>query len=391
MAPPSPKTAALLSKMSCCGSSLGDDDAPCCGPRLAPPSSPHERPGYRLCPFVESFIDTPAGPVPVVKTRLEPRDRLGNAAVRLNIGRNDYKVAPGLYAVGSPDPAAPVLVTANYKLSFDALRRHLAATSAWIMVLDTRGINVWCAAGKKTFSTAEVIRRVGLTGLDKVVTHRRLILPQLGAVGVSAHQVKKACGFEVIWGPVRAADIEAFIAAGHKATAAMRAVTFTMAERLVLIPVELSFLPKPLAWAMAAAFLLSGIGPGIFSLGAAIDRGVVMALACLAGIAAGAAAVPALLPWLPGRSFSLKGVITGAGAATLMVTCLPAAEQWPGVLGLTLVILATSSYLAMNFTGSTPFTSPSGVEKEMRRAIPLQAGAVVVAVLAWVAGAFVGG
>jgi len=52
--------------------------------------------------------------------------------------------------------------------------------------------------------------------------------------------------------------------------------------------------------------------------------------------------------------------------------------------------VAISSYLAMNFTGSTPFTSPSGVEKEMRRAIPLQAGAVLIALVAWVSAAFVG-
>jgi hypothetical protein len=44
----------------------------------------------------------------------------------------------------------------------------------------------------------------------------------------------------------------------------------------------------------------------------------------------------------------------------------------------------------MNFTGSTPFTSPSGVEKEMRKAIPLQASALLIAMIAWVGAAFVG-
>jgi hypothetical protein len=44
----------------------------------------------------------------------------------------------------------------------------------------------------------------------------------------------------------------------------------------------------------------------------------------------------------------------------------------------------------MNFTGSTPFTSPSGVEKEMRKALPLQAAALLLAMVAWVASAFVG-
>ena len=63
---------------------------------------------------------------------------------------------------------------------------------------------------------------------------------------------------------------------------------------------------------------------------------------------------------------------------------------WLESLALLLITVAISSYLAMNFTGSTPFTSPSGVEKEMRRAIPLQAGAVVIALVAWVGAGFVG-
>ena len=61
--------------------------------------------------------------------------------------------------VGAPDADSPVLVTANYKMTVDLLRRELAGLNAWLLVLDTRGINVWCAAGKGTFGTGEVIRR----------------------------------------------------------------------------------------------------------------------------------------------------------------------------------------------------------------------------------------
>jgi hypothetical protein len=57
-------------------------------------------------------------------------------------------------------------------------------------------------------------------------------------------------------------------------------------------------------------------------------------------------------------------------------------------VALIFITMAISSYLAMNFTGSTPFTSPSGVEKEMRQAIPVQAGAVVVALVAWITAGF---
>lgn len=363
-------------------------DEPCCGPPPGPASSHLERPGYRLWHFVEDFIDTPSGPVPRVKTRMEKPDFWGTVLTRSGPGRADYKVAPGLYCVGNPDGDSAVLVSANYKLSFDALRRELDGVDAWILVVDTRGINVWCSAGKGLFSAEEVGRLVGKTGLAQVVRHRRLILPQLSATGVSAARVKRACGFEVVWGPVRAADIRKFLADGMKADETMRRVTFHLAERLVLVPVEIYLLKKPVLWLLLAIFALSGIGPDVFSFGAAWQRGWVATAFVLTAILAGAVAAPILLPWLPGRSFALKGAITGLAAGLISVAWLwggPGIGEFAAVLILT---TALSSYLAMNFTGSTPYTSPSGVEKEMRRAIPIQAAAVLASALIWVGSAF---
>ena len=42
----------------------------------------------------------------------------------------------------------------------------------------------------------------------------------------------------------------------------------------------------------------------------------------------------------------------------------------------------------MNFTGATPYASPSGVEKEMRRGIPAQIAALMATVALWVGGQF---
>ena len=136
---------------------------------------------------------------------------MGTVLARLGIGRDNYRITPGLYAIGAPDAQSPVMVTANYKLSFDVLRFHLAGVSAWILVANTRGINVWCAAGKGTFSAQEVAYRVQAARLADIVTHRRLVLPQLSATGVSARQVKTLCGFEVVWGPVHAKHIKEFL------------------------------------------------------------------------------------------------------------------------------------------------------------------------------------
>jgi hypothetical protein len=369
---------------------VGDADEPCCGPPAGPPGSPHERPGYALCHFVSDFLDTPSGRVPQIKTSLNLRDRLGSLAVRLSLGRDSHKVAPGLYAIGVPGPDSSVLVTANYKLSLDHLRRHLGGRHLWVLVLDTRGINVWCAAGKGTFGTAELVRRVQRTGLAKVVNHRKLIVPQLGATGVAGAEVRRGCGFEVVWGPILAADIPAFMDAGFKATESMRLVTFTIKERLVLVPVELFIVRKALLRTLLAIFLVSGIGRHVFSLTAAWERGLLALAACLTGVVAGCVAAPLLLPWLPGRAFALKGVVIGAGLGGLLLAVLWANPHvaWMSASALLLTVTTVSSYLAMNFTGATPFTSPSGVEKEMRRAIPLQLAAVVTAAGLWLGAAF---
>lgn len=365
----------------------GDPGAACCGGPPKPPASPHERPGYAIRSHVAGFLDTPLGPVPVLSTRPTASERLRAALIRCGPGRETATVAPGLYAAGRPGPDSPICVTANYVLSLDALRQALDGLRAWVLVLDTRGVNVWCAAGKKSFGTAEIARRVAATRLAEVTTQRRLILPQLAAPGVSAREVKALTGFSVTYGPVRAADLPTFLAAGMRADAAMRRIDFGLAERLKLVPVEFYLAWKKLFWLSLAALVLSGLGPDVFSLGRAAARGPLALLALWAGVLAGAGLTPALLPWLPGRALAAKGLFAGAAAALCCLPVLFVAPPVPDLSGLVLLLMAASSFAAMNFTGSTPYASPTGVEREMRRYLPIQAGAAALGLILWLAGA----
>jgi hypothetical protein len=343
-----------------------------------------------LVPGLEGPTPSAVIDVPSVSTELSWDDRLGALRVRLGTGRYSYRVDPGLYRVGTPDASSPVLVTANYKLTFDALRSELAGLDVWLLVLDTKGINVWCAAGKGTFGTREVCRRIVETGLHDVVAHRVIVVPQLGAPGVAAHEVAAFTEFRVVYGPVRAADIPAFLAAGMKTTDDMRRVTFPMRERFVLTGVELSvaWRPRTLA-AMAAVVAASSFAYGQISWWGLVNRGGTAALAAVGGLVAGGFVTPLLLPWVPGRAFALKGVTVGSLFALAL-----AAFAWDRVGALAapaaaIALVVIASYSAMNFTGTTTFTSPSGVEHEMRRALPWQIAGATVAVALWLLSAFI--
>ncbi|MCP5107101.1 MAG: acetyl-CoA synthase subunit gamma [bacterium] len=324
-----------------------------------------------------------------VSTQLTRADKWAHIKARWGIKRMSYIIEPGIYAVGNPDESSIVLVSANYKLSFDALRKELTGLDAWILVLDTKGINVWCAAGKGTFGTDELVRRIEVTGLKDIVNHRKVIAPQLGAPGIAAHQVRKRSGFSVIYGPVRASDIPAYLQAGMKTTTEMRRVRFPFGDRMRVVPVELVQGLRTLLMIMAVFFLLSGFSGSGYSIDTAVTSGIRAVLSLLLAYIAGTVAGPLLLPWLPGRSFSMKGLETGVLFFGLSFFIIFPGISLVEVAAWFLMMTALSSFLTMNFTGASTYTSLSGVKKEMRFAVPVQAAAAVVGSLLWIAGRFV--
>ena len=357
---------------------------------------PESNPARALLPFdvpwLAGVVTTAIGDVPRVRTRLDARDLIGAFKVRWALGRMNYRVQPGLYLVGEPTDDSPVLVSANFKRSFDLLRSVLDGRNAWILVLDTRGINVWCAAGKGTFGTDELVRRLQDTGLDRVVSHRRLLLPQLGAPGVSAHEVRERCGFGVVYGPVRAKDLPAFLDDGLRASPEMRRVRFGLLDRVVLIPVELVMGLRPIALLASVLVLLGGLGPDGYSLANVRVYGLRAAGLIVATFLASTILGPVLLPWLPGRAFSVKGTVLGLSLVGLLAMNsgfgLAGMDSWLHAAAWVLLIPALSSFVLMNFTGATTFTSLSGVLLEIRYALPMQKTAAVLGLVLWIAGLF---
>ena len=280
-----------------------------------------------------------------------------------------YAVKPGLYAVGNPDRDSDVFVSANYKMSFDILRRALKGMNAWILVLDTKGINVWCAAGKGTFGTDELIKRIGASQLENTVSHRRIIVPQLGATGIAAHIVQQKTGFRVYYGPVDAWDIRRYVETGYTATEDMRRVKFTVWDRLVLTPMEM--LPALKIYVIYAVlmFFIMGMKPSGIIFKDGLADGLPFIFLGFLAVLSGALVTPLLLPYISFRSFAVKGWIAGLVFTFLGIKNISIAA--PATVLSFLFFPLASSYIALQFTGSTVFTSMSGVKKELRYAMPV--------------------
>jgi hypothetical protein len=299
-----------------------------------------------------------------VACQLAWADHFDHIKARLGVNRMGHRIEPGLYSVGTPAPDSPVFVSANYTLSFDALRSALSGIDGYILVLDTDGINVWCAAGKGTFGTDELVNRIEKTGLADIVSQRTLILPQLGAPGVAAQDVKKRSGFKVEYGPVRAADLPQYLKT-RRATPDMRRVRFNLADRLTVSLVDIVVAIWPMLLAAVVMYFAGGWRP---------------ALAVINATIAGELLFPMLLPWLPSHDFSSKGLILGALAALpfALLTYLghPQAAWWlrlGGALAYLLALAPVTALLALLFTGSTTFTSRTQVKREIARYVPILA------------------
>jgi len=143
----------------------------------------------------------------------------------------------------------------------------------------------------------------------------------------------------------------------------------------------------------AGLILLSGIGGDGYSVTRVRSGGVTSVVLLLGSVLGGAILVPALLPWLPGRPFALKGAWIGIAAALAVAwyeVGHPELFANQAVFFAWMIFLpAVTSYLGMNFTGASTYTSPSGVMKEMKIAVPIQIGLTILATGLWITGLFV--
>jgi NAD-dependent dihydropyrimidine dehydrogenase PreA subunit len=138
----------------------------------------------------------------------------------------------GLIKIGNPDRDSPVFLTVNFHLTVQRVQRSLRGLDGYLLVANSRGVNVWCAASGGLLTTHSVISVLKTSGVENLVDHRQLILPQLAATGVEVGRLEEKTGWRAVWGPVYASEIPAFLQNELKKTAEMRRVTFPWRQRL---------------------------------------------------------------------------------------------------------------------------------------------------------------
>jgi ubiquinone/menaquinone biosynthesis C-methylase UbiE/NAD-dependent dihydropyrimidine dehydrogenase PreA subunit len=208
-------------------------------------------------------------------------------------------VEPGLRIIGKPNRDSPVLVTANFHLTVRRVEKSLAGLSCYLLVAPTGGINVWCGSVGGEMTEHSVISAVRTSGIADMVDHRRVILPPLCASGVDVKSVRAQTGWGILFGPVYAKDIPAFLQTG-KQDAPNTAARFSLPFRL-----EMLFSMNFLVWlAVALAFLVFN------STAALLFSAVFWASALL---------LYAAYPLIPGRSGWFKSLLMAAVVSAVIV------------------------------------------------------------------------
>jgi NAD-dependent dihydropyrimidine dehydrogenase PreA subunit len=221
-------------------------------------------------------------------------------------------------------------------------------------VVNTDGINVWCAATGGHFTDHDVISVLKTSGIQDMVDHRTVILPQLAAAGVDTKNIKKKTGWDIVWGPVDAEDIPAFLESGKKSEG-MRTVEFPLKNRLEI----------GVAWAFPASIVVGLILWIVWSEVVVFTGFLVWVISLLLN-----GLFPVYGSWLKkgiygiecGRGLFQGGLTVGA-VGFLVVYNIVMDIGWQVTAGWAIIVSIVVFTLGIDILGNTPVYK-SGLHKE---------------------------
>ncbi len=280
----------------------------------------------------------------------------------------DAPIEPGIYKSGQPDKNSPIIVTANYLFTYIKVMRAIKGLDAWVLMVDSKGINVWCAARGNNFGNRQVIEAVKATGIATLTNKKTLILPQLSAGGVASPLISKEAPdfpFRILFGPVWAKQLPQFLKERPaRKPDKMKLAKFTPFHRLRAFTTHTTFLLKMIFLKPTIALILLSLGLSFIDplwlrklwIVGEIWLWIIIANAIIAGL-------------FPITNFTRRFIIKGIVFGIITIIVL-SSISWFIHKNMFLILLNSAFYFwlsffsTMSFSGYSMATSPKEIQDE---------------------------
>lgn len=126
--------------------------------------------------------------------------------------RTPSSIKPGLYKVGSPSESSPLMVTANFALTYHIVKDDIekGGVDAWLLVIDTEGASVQSAVAGRRFTAERIREFMRSEDVFSKVNHKSIILPGYAAK-ISGELEGLLADWRVYVGPKDSSGIPSFV------------------------------------------------------------------------------------------------------------------------------------------------------------------------------------
>jgi len=140
----------------------------------------------------------------VVVDTAEPYAILPMLTCVMNIFTDPQKpvqVEPKVYPIGEPDQMSPLMFTTNFSLTYYTVESDVEASRvpSYILVVDTEGTSVLTSYSGDKLNEKVVAEAMAKNNVEKLVKHRKLIIP--GYVAVMSGKLEEATNWQIMVGP----------------------------------------------------------------------------------------------------------------------------------------------------------------------------------------------
>ncbi len=277
--------------------------------------------------------------------------------------RRTFSIEPGLYFTGKEyDMNTPMIVTCNYHMTVFLVWRKMRRIPVRVLVIDTKGINVWCSAGKGQFNAQEILKQLAKYPKEILTNEAKLqlILPKLSLSGVKLSDLRPY-DIDPIIGPIYLEELPAFLTKRPFKNSIDSHYKFDLRDRLfTLIP---TFIQFTVYLGIGAIVLLAihlwlntGIWWQVIPIGLTITTIYIL-----------------MFPWLPTKSFAKKGISLFFILSALFVAILNhygihRVLDWVFYVSFT---VGASLFFSLYYTGNSGVSNYSEVRRETIIYLPI--------------------